>query len=51
MSQIAHLYSNDFSLSLFNLQLFLAVILAAIGIGWSGSYIAVSRAIANYKIN
>ena len=51
ISQIAHLYSNDFSLSLFNGQLFLAVILAAISIGWVGSYIAVSRAIARYKIN
>ena len=51
MAQIAHLYSNDFSLSLFNLDLFLAVILTAICIGWTGSYIAVSRAIASYKIN
>lgn len=51
MAQIAHLYSNDFSLSLFNLELFLAVILTAICIGWTGSYIAVSRAIASYKIN
>ena len=51
ISQIAHLYSNDFSLSLFNGKLFLAVILAAISIGWVGSYIAVSRAIARYKIN
>lgn len=51
ISQIAHLYSNDFSLSLFNGQLFLAVILAAVSIGWVGSYIAVSRAIARYKIN
>ena len=51
MAQIAHLYSNDLSLSLFNLQLFLAVILAAVCIGWTGSYIAVSRAIASYRIN
>jgi len=51
MAQIAHLYSNDFSVSLFNLQLFLAVIIVAICIGWVGSYIAVSRAIASYKIN
>ena len=51
ISQIAHLYSSDFSLSLFNGKLFLAVILAAISIGWVGSYIAVSRAIARYKIN
>lgn len=51
ISQIAHLYSNDFSLSLFDGQLFLAVIIAAICIGWVGSYIAVSRAIASYKIN
>lgn len=51
MAQIAHLYSNDFRLSLFNLDLFLAVILTAICIGWTGSYIAVSRAIASYKIN
>lgn len=51
MSQIAHLYSNDFSLTLFDAQLFLAVIVTAISIGWVGSYIAVSRAIASYKIN
>ncbi|MDO9150078.1 MAG: permease-like cell division protein FtsX [Methylotenera sp.] len=51
MSQIAHLYSNDFSLTLFDAQLFLTVMMSAIGIGWVGSYIAVSRAIASYKIN
>ena len=51
MSQIAHLYSNDFSVTLFDTQLFLAVIISAISIGWIGSYIAVSRAIASYKIN
>lgn len=51
VSQIAHLYSSDFRLGLFNANLFLAVIGAAIAIGWLGSYLAVTRAIAATKIN
>lgn len=51
VSQISRLYSSDFSLALFNAKLFLAVIIAAISIGWLGSYLAVTRAIAAIKIN
>ena len=46
VAQIAHLYSSDFRLSLFNSKLYLAVIVSAILIGWVGSYLAVTRAIA-----
>ncbi len=45
VAQISHLYSSDFSLSLFNGKLYLAVIASAVVIGWAGSYVAVSRAI------
>lgn len=51
IAQIADLYSNDFSLSLFNFELFLTVIIIAVSIGWVGSYIAVTRAIASYKLS
>lgn len=51
VSQISQLYSSDFRLALFNADLFITVIGGAIGIGWLGSYLAVSRAIAAIKIN
>lgn len=46
VSQISHLYSSDFSLSLLNGKLYLTVIASAVAIGWVGSYVAVTRAIA-----
>jgi len=51
VTQISNLYSSDFSLSLFNDNLFLAIIGIAISIGWLGSYLAVNRSIASIKIN
>ncbi|MSP86160.1 MAG: ABC transporter permease [Methylotenera sp.] len=49
--QLSHLYSSDFSLPWLNLPLFIAIVLASIFIGWLGSYLAVSRAIAVIKID
>ncbi|MGZ8258699.1 MAG: cell division protein FtsX, partial [Methylotenera sp.] len=51
IAQISSLYSSDFSLALFNAKLFLTIIGAAIFIGWLGSYMAVTRSIASFKIN
>jgi len=51
VTQISNLYSSDFSLPLFNENLFLAIIGIAISIGWLGSYLAVNRSIASIKIN
>jgi len=45
--QISSLYSNDFSLPLFNATLSIAIIGASILIGWLGSYLAVNRAITS----
>jgi len=47
ITDLSNLYSSDFRLTLFNGSLFLAVISAAILIGWLGSYLAVTRAIAS----
>lgn len=47
IAQISQLYSSDFSLNLFNGKLYLAVVISAVTIGWIGSYVAVSRAIAS----
>lgn len=47
VSQISSLYSSDFSLSLFNANLFLTIIGIAAFIGWLGSYLAVARSIAS----
>jgi cell division transport system permease protein len=47
IADLSNLYSSDFRLTLFNGNLFLAVISAAILIGWLGSYLAVTRAIAS----
>lgn len=44
---LSNLYSSDFSLTVFNGRLFLTVISAAVLIGWMGSYLAVTRAIAS----
>jgi cell division transport system permease protein len=51
VQQLSSLYSSDFSLPLFNAQLFIGIIGFAIFIGWLGSYLAVSRSIASIKIN
>jgi cell division transport system permease protein len=51
ISQISHLYSSDFSLSLFNGKFYFTVIASAVMIGWIGSYVAVTRAIASIKIH
>ncbi|OIR02806.1 cell division protein FtsX [mine drainage metagenome] len=45
IAEIASLYSNDFSLPLFNLSLSIAIIGTSTFIGWLGSYLAVNRAI------
>lgn len=47
IADLSNLYSSDFRLTLFNGHLFLAVISAAVLIGWVGSYLAVTRAIAS----
>jgi cell division transport system permease protein len=49
--EISQLYSSDFSLNIFNIELYLAIAGAAIVIGWLGSYIAVSRAISTIRLN
>jgi len=49
--EISRLYNSDFSLTLFNANLFLTVIGVAVIIGWIGSYFAVTRAINAIKIN
>lgn len=49
--EISKLYSSDFSLSLLNLNLYLAIIGLAVTIGWIGSYLAVTRAISAIKIS
>lgn len=51
VAQISRLYNSDFSLSLFNTNLFFTIIGSAILIGWVGSYLAVIRSIASIKIN
>ena len=51
VAQISRLYNSDFSLSLFNTNLFFTIIGSAIAIGWVGSYLAVIRSIASIKIN
>lgn len=51
IAQISNLYSSDFSVALFNPKLFIGIISTATFIGWLGSYIAVSRSIASFKIS
>ena len=51
ITEISQLYSSDFSLNIFNVQLYLAITGAAVVIGWLGSYIAVSRAISMIRLN
>ncbi len=49
--ELSRLYDSDFSLSILNTGLYLAIISLAAVIGWIGSYIAVSRAISTVKIS
>ncbi len=51
VAQISNLYNSDLSLNLFNTSLSLTIIAAAVFIGWLASYLAVTRAIASFKIN
>ncbi len=51
VAQISSLYSSDFRLTVFNIQLFITIVAATIFIGWLGSYLAVTRSIASIKIN
>ncbi len=51
IAELSNLYHSDFSLPILNGPLFISIILAAIFIGWLGSYLAVTRAIAAIKIN
>ncbi len=51
VAQLSQLYSNDFSLAWFNPPLYLGIILLSIFIGWLGSFLSVSRAIAAIKID
>lgn len=48
---LSALYSSDFSLPIFNGELFLGIICFAIFIGWLGSSVAVTRSIASIKID
>lgn len=48
--EISRLYSSDFSLSTFNLHLYVAIIALAIAVGWAGSYLAATRAIRAIKM-
>lgn len=47
IADLSSLYNSDFSLTIFNGSLFLTVISTAVLIGWVGSYLAVTRAIAS----
>ncbi len=47
IAQISSLYSSDFSLGLFNVNLSAAIVVIAVLIGWLGAYLATSRAIAS----
>ena len=50
ITEISQLYHSDFSMSLLNIKLYLAITFTSIFIGWGGSYIAVSRAIGAIRI-
>ncbi|MGB4813000.1 MAG: permease-like cell division protein FtsX [Methylophilaceae bacterium] len=51
IAQLSSLYHGDFGLPIIDKSLFTNIILFAIAIGWLGSYLAVTRAIAANKIN
>lgn len=50
VAQLSSLYGSDFNLPLFNMHLSIGVICVGVVIGWLGSYLAVTRAIAAIKI-
>ena len=51
VAKISSLYSSDFSLTILNYSMFLTILVSAIFIGLLGSYFAVNRSIASFKIN
>ena len=51
VTKISTLYSSNFSLNLFNANLFCIIIGSAILIGWLGSYLAVTRSVASINLN
>ncbi len=51
VQDLSHLYGSDFSLPIVNADLFMSLLSFTIFIGWFGSYVAVSRAIASIKMN
>jgi len=50
VTEISELYSSDFSLRIFNLNLYLSVTAISIIIGWFGAYLSVSRALSLVRI-
>jgi cell division transport system permease protein len=50
IADIAELYASNFRLGLPGWQINLSMIASAIGLGWIGSYFAVSRALAQFEI-
>ncbi|MDD2833913.1 MAG: permease-like cell division protein FtsX [Methylotenera sp.] len=50
IADLSQLYSSDFSLRLLNSELFITMIGTAVSIGWIGAYLAVSKAIASFKL-
>ena len=51
IAELSNLYHSDFALPVVDQALFIKIILFAIIIGWLGSFLAVTRAIAAIKIN
>ncbi len=51
VTQLSQLYHSDFSLAWLNSSLYLAIVLTSVVIGWLGSYLSVTRAIAAIKID
>jgi cell division transport system permease protein len=50
ITEISQLYGSDFSLRLFNFQLYLGVTAIAVITGWIGAYFAVSKALRTIRI-
>jgi cell division transport system permease protein len=46
ITSLSNLYNSDFSLAIFDNQLLIAILFAAVAIGWLGAFLAVNRAIA-----
>lgn len=51
VTEISQLYSSDFSLGILNTRLYLSMIGLSAAIGWTGSYIAVTKAINTVKFS